>query len=101
MRTIGPVDWAIILWFSVGRGLLAGVVGPKPMVPTFIKDTLEKVGLSETWTRNVMLCIETFIISILWNGKKLDWIKPTLGIKQGDAISPYFFSFTWKDWDTS
>ena len=33
MRTIGPVDWAIILWSSVGRDLLAGVVGPKPMVP--------------------------------------------------------------------
>ena len=24
----------IILWFSVDRGLLVGVVGPKPMVPT-------------------------------------------------------------------
>ena len=34
MKTIGLVDWAIILWSSVGRGLLAGVVGPKPMVPT-------------------------------------------------------------------
>ena len=34
MRTIGPVDWAIILWSLVNRGLLAGVVGPKPMVPT-------------------------------------------------------------------
>ena len=32
--TIWPIDWAIILWSLVGRGLLAGIVGPKPMVPT-------------------------------------------------------------------
>ena len=34
MRTIGPVDWAIILWSLVGQDLLMGVVGLKPMVPT-------------------------------------------------------------------
>ena len=34
MRTMVPIDWAIILWSSVGRGLLAGVVGLKAMVPT-------------------------------------------------------------------
>ena len=34
MRTIGPVDWAIIVRSLVGQGLLVGVVGPKPMVPT-------------------------------------------------------------------
>ena len=36
MRTIGLVDWAIILWSLVGWGLLAGVVGPKPTVPTLL-----------------------------------------------------------------
>ena len=35
MKIIGPVDWAIILWASVSRGLLAGGYGPKPMVPTY------------------------------------------------------------------
>ena len=34
MIMIGLVDWVIILWSSVSRGLLVGVVGPKPMVPT-------------------------------------------------------------------
>ena len=34
MKTIEPVDWAIILCSSVDRGLLARVVGPKPKVPT-------------------------------------------------------------------
>ena len=36
MKTIGLVDWAIILWVSIDRGLLAGVVMPKPMVPTMV-----------------------------------------------------------------
>ena len=35
MKTIGPVDWAVIMWSSIGRGLLAEVVGPKPMVLTY------------------------------------------------------------------
>ena len=34
MKVTGPVDWAIILWASVIRGLLARGSGPKPMVPT-------------------------------------------------------------------
>ena len=34
LRTIRPVDWAISVRSLVGRGLLVGVVGPKPMVPT-------------------------------------------------------------------
>ena len=37
MRTIGPADWTVILWSLVGRDLLAGVVGPKPMVLTPVK----------------------------------------------------------------
>ena len=32
MRTIEPVDWAIIVRSLVGRDLLMGVVGPKPMI---------------------------------------------------------------------
>ena len=31
---LGLVDWAIILWVSVCRGLLVGGFGPQPMVPT-------------------------------------------------------------------
>ena len=34
MRTIGLADLPIILWPLVDRGLLEGVIGPKPMVPT-------------------------------------------------------------------
>ena len=34
MTTIGPIDWAIIVRSLVDWGLLVGVVGLKPMVPT-------------------------------------------------------------------
>ena len=30
-------------------------------------------------------------MSIVWNGKNLDWFKLTRGIRQGDAINPYLF----------
>ena len=47
MITIGPVDWAIILWSSVSRGLLAGVVGRKPMVPTNLRAMKKDLKLME------------------------------------------------------
>ena len=38
-----------------------------------------------------MRCIETLRMSTVWNGKNLNWFKPTIGIRKGDAISPYLF----------
>lgn len=55
----------------------------------FIRDTLFEVGLNNTWVRNIMSCIETSRLSILWNGEKLNWFKPERGTRQGDPISPY------------
>ena len=57
----------------------------------FIRDTLHEIGLSGAWIRNLMTCIETSKMSILWNGERLDWINPTRGIQQGDPISFYIF----------
>ena len=51
MRTIGPIDWAIILWSSVDPGLLAGVVGPQA---------------HGTHTTSFLVCSSTFsFVSIL------------------------------------
>ena len=57
---------------------------------SFIRDTLEMLGLLNTWIRSIMNYEETTRMSVLWNGKKMDWFKPTRGICQG-AISPYLF----------
>ena len=38
-----------------------------------------------------MHCVESTRMSINWNGKQLQWFKPSRGIRQGDTIFPYFF----------
>ncbi|XP_031111997.1 uncharacterized protein LOC116015970 [Ipomoea triloba] len=57
----------------------------------FIRDTLSDVGFNEKWTKNIMCRVESSTLKILWNGKQLDEIIPSRGIRQGDSISPYIF----------
>ena len=38
----------------------------------FIRGTLEQVDLPASWIRNIMHCIETVRMSIIWNGMKLN-----------------------------
>ena len=57
----------------------------------FIRETLDSLGMPVEWVHNIMSCIETPTMSIFFNGKKLESFKPTRGIRQGDAISPYIF----------
>lgn len=57
----------------------------------FIRYTLTKVGMDSNWIRNIMTCVETLHISILWEGDQTDYFKPGRGIKQGNTISLYFF----------
>ncbi|XP_031116600.1 uncharacterized protein LOC116020256 [Ipomoea triloba] len=57
----------------------------------FIRDTLKDVGMNKEWVRNIMACVETPRLKVLWSGKQLEQITPSRGIRQGDAISPYLF----------
>lgn len=57
----------------------------------FIKETMEKVGLEAEWTRNIMVCVETSRLSILWAGEHSDYFVLGTGIRQGDSRSPYLF----------
>ncbi|XP_038687586.1 uncharacterized protein LOC119986972 [Tripterygium wilfordii] len=57
----------------------------------FIQDTLQEIGFTDAWVRNIMSCVSTSRMSIVWNGQQLDWFKPSRGVRQGDAISPYLF----------
>ena len=38
-----------------------------------------------------MRCVETPVMSVIWNGKRLEKFKPSRGIRKGSAISPYNF----------
>lgn len=49
------------------------------------------VGLNIELIRNIMVCVESPRMSILWNGQQTKWIQPRRGIRQGDAISLYNF----------
>ncbi|XP_019198912.1 PREDICTED: uncharacterized protein LOC109192673 [Ipomoea nil] len=57
----------------------------------FIQDTLEQAGFTGLLKDLMMTCIRTPTLSILWGGERLEPIRPTRGIRQGDAMSPAIF----------
>lgn len=58
---------------------------------SFLKEILRDVGFLEDLVKLMMFCIKSIELSILWNGKKLEPIKPRSGLRQGDPLSIYFF----------
>lgn len=57
----------------------------------FIRNTLHKVGMRSDWIRNIMGCVKSARLSILWDGKQSSNWDPRRGIRQGDSMSPYLF----------
>lgn len=47
----------------------------------FIEDTLREAGFNDVWVKNVMGCITTTRLGVIWNGEQLNWIKPTRGVR--------------------
>jgi hypothetical protein len=50
-----------------------------------------KSWFAQQWISVIMGMVRLVSFSVLFNGNKLEGFKPTRGIRQGDAISPYLF----------
>ena len=54
----------------------------------FIEDTLKDANIPEVLTRTIMHCLTTSSMQVLWNGYPTEEFKPSIGIRQGDPLSP-------------
>lgn len=41
---------------------------------TFLRETLQEVGMNQQWVNNIMACVEIPGLDVLWNWKQFDWI---------------------------
>ena len=57
----------------------------------FLELVLSNTGFSDAWINNIMKCVSSATLKLLWDGKKLEGFRPSRGVRQGDAMSPYLF----------
>lgn len=58
---------------------------------SFVRQTLFFFNFPTKLIKLIMSCISNSFISMLVNGSKTLLFKPSMGIRQGDLMSPYIF----------
>lgn len=58
---------------------------------SFLEATMKQLGFDPQWVALTMECVQFVSYSVLINGLTYGNFKPTRGLRQGDAMSPYLF----------
>jgi hypothetical protein len=57
----------------------------------FLEAFMRGMGFDEGWSKLIMMCIKSISYSVLVNGEQCVFFTTSLGIRQGDSLSPYLF----------
>ena len=62
----------------------------------FLDGIIRRMGFSDSWIVKIMNCVSSVTYSFILNDKIRGFIKPYMGLRQRDPISPYFCFCIWK-----
>lgn len=54
-----------------------------------LHDTLSDVGIPSSLVRDIVACVSSAPMQLIWNGSISEFFLPTKGVRQGDPLSLY------------